>query len=245
LLDQTATAGRLTVAVSLIVPSVSRLTLEAPTDKLKNPFDVALLAYYAWIAARLGGWSGYTSKGIGRPVPRPWPAGSSASMPCCRAGCWLIVPHLWDSGSPQGEGEKGCGSVSSRHKRALAWGCRSATPFPIYHYSLVGWAGMTRREPIAQRCCRREQFGRWHRITDDLGHIDVGDSEPVTDDEAASRQLAVQHTEWRAQCIDCGLRPWDRASPVGSWHGDRAPGSNAARPRLRPRATTSPSCHPR
>ena len=38
-------------------------TLEGRTEKLKNPFDPASLAWYAWIAAPLGGWSGYTSKG--------------------------------------------------------------------------------------------------------------------------------------------------------------------------------------
>ena len=45
-------------------------SLEGPSDKLKNPFDPALLAYYAWIAARLGGWSGYTSKGYRPPGPK-------------------------------------------------------------------------------------------------------------------------------------------------------------------------------
>jgi hypothetical protein len=38
-------------------------SLEGRTDKLKNPHHPDSLAWYAWIAARLGGWSGYTSKG--------------------------------------------------------------------------------------------------------------------------------------------------------------------------------------
>ena len=38
-------------------------SLQGRTDKLKNPQDPDSLAWYAWIAARLGGWSGYTSKG--------------------------------------------------------------------------------------------------------------------------------------------------------------------------------------
>ena len=42
--------------------SLSR-SLEGRTAKLKNPFDPTSLAWLAWIVARLGGWSGYTSKG--------------------------------------------------------------------------------------------------------------------------------------------------------------------------------------
>jgi hypothetical protein len=47
------------------VPALRAIStsLEGRTKKLKNPFDPASLAWYAWIAARLGGWSGYTSKG--------------------------------------------------------------------------------------------------------------------------------------------------------------------------------------
>jgi len=37
--------------------------LEGRTDMLKNPHDPACLAWLAWIVARLGGWSGYTSRG--------------------------------------------------------------------------------------------------------------------------------------------------------------------------------------
>lgn len=45
-------------------------TLEGRTAKLKNPHDESHLAWYAWIVARLGGWSGYTSRGYKPPGPK-------------------------------------------------------------------------------------------------------------------------------------------------------------------------------
>jgi len=45
-------------------------SLEGRTDKLKNPHDNTALAWLAWIVARLGGWSGYTSKGYKPPGPK-------------------------------------------------------------------------------------------------------------------------------------------------------------------------------
>jgi hypothetical protein len=39
------------------------VTLQGRTEKLKNSHDPRSLAWFAWIVARLGGWSGYTSKG--------------------------------------------------------------------------------------------------------------------------------------------------------------------------------------
>lgn len=44
--------------------------LEGKTDKQKNPHPQDSLAYLAWIAGRLGGWSGYTSKGYKPPGPK-------------------------------------------------------------------------------------------------------------------------------------------------------------------------------
>jgi len=45
-------------------------TLEGRTARLRNPYDPGVLAWYAWIVARLGGWSGYTSRGYKPPGPK-------------------------------------------------------------------------------------------------------------------------------------------------------------------------------
>jgi hypothetical protein len=45
-------------------------SLEGRTEKLRNPHDESLLAWYAWIVARLGGWSGRTSRGYRPPGPK-------------------------------------------------------------------------------------------------------------------------------------------------------------------------------
>ena len=45
-------------------------SLQGRTEKLRNPYDPGLLAWYAWIVARLGGWSGYTSRGYRPPGPK-------------------------------------------------------------------------------------------------------------------------------------------------------------------------------
>jgi hypothetical protein len=60
------------VADPIEVPALRAIStsLEGRMEKLKNPFDPAALAWYAWIAARLGGWSGYTSKGYKPPGPK-------------------------------------------------------------------------------------------------------------------------------------------------------------------------------
>jgi len=45
-------------------------SLEGRTKALKNPFDSSSLAWFVWIVARLGGWSGYTSRGYRPPGPK-------------------------------------------------------------------------------------------------------------------------------------------------------------------------------
>lgn len=54
------------------MPALGKLnaSLEGRTAKLKNPHDDSQLAWYAWIVARLGGWSGYTSRGYRPPGPK-------------------------------------------------------------------------------------------------------------------------------------------------------------------------------
>lgn len=44
--------------------------LEGKTEKQKNPHPPDTLAFLAWIAGRLGGWSGYASKGYKPPGPK-------------------------------------------------------------------------------------------------------------------------------------------------------------------------------
>ena len=44
--------------------------LEGRTEKLRNSDDPGLLAWHAWIVARLGGWSGYTSRRCKPPGPK-------------------------------------------------------------------------------------------------------------------------------------------------------------------------------
>ena len=44
--------------------------LEGRTEKLRNPHDETTLAWFAWIVARLGGWSGRTSGGYRPPGPK-------------------------------------------------------------------------------------------------------------------------------------------------------------------------------
>lgn len=44
--------------------------LEGNTAALKNPHQPASLAWLAWIVGRLGGWSGYTSRGYKPPGPK-------------------------------------------------------------------------------------------------------------------------------------------------------------------------------
>ncbi len=57
-------------------------TLEGRTEKLKSRHPPGSLAWFAWIVARQGGWSGYTRADINLPALRPTPFG------------WCLCPQL-------------------------------------------------------------------------------------------------------------------------------------------------------
>jgi hypothetical protein len=64
-------------------------TLEGRTERLKNPFDPATLAWFAWIVARMGGWSGYTSKGYKPAGPKTMARGLKRLD--AMVGGWMIA----------------------------------------------------------------------------------------------------------------------------------------------------------
>jgi len=66
--------------------------LEGRTETLKNPHPQASLAWFAWIVGRLGGWSGYMSRGYKPAGPKTIPRVSAVSSPSSRAGTWRFVP---------------------------------------------------------------------------------------------------------------------------------------------------------
>ncbi len=74
-------------------------TLEGRTAKLKNPFACTSLAWYVWIAARLGGWSGYTSRGYRPAGPKTIARGLNRLDPML-AGWKLAEFHSADLGLP-------------------------------------------------------------------------------------------------------------------------------------------------
>jgi hypothetical protein len=66
-------------------------SLEGRTAKLKNPHAETSLAYYAWIVARLGGWSGYTSSGYKPPGPKTMHHGLLRLDPILKG--WNLANH--------------------------------------------------------------------------------------------------------------------------------------------------------
>ena len=73
-------------------------SLEGRTEKLRNPHDETLLAWHAWIVARLGGWSGRTSRGYRPPGPKTMHHGL-LRLDSILAG-WRLANHSADVRPP-------------------------------------------------------------------------------------------------------------------------------------------------
>jgi len=71
------------------------------TAGLKNLHEECLLAWYAWIVAGLGGWSGYTSREYKPPDPKPCIMASASSTRFWPAGAWQIDPRMCASSGVQ------------------------------------------------------------------------------------------------------------------------------------------------
>lgn len=66
-------------------------SLEGRTAVLKNPHSETSLAWLAWIVARLGGWSGYTSRGYKPPGPKTMHHGLLRLQPILQG--WRLASH--------------------------------------------------------------------------------------------------------------------------------------------------------
>ena len=71
------------------------------TAALKNPHAPGSLAWLAWIAARLGGWSGHTSKGYEPPGPLAIARGL-AKLDGIAQGWRSLAPDMRSRRSPEG-----------------------------------------------------------------------------------------------------------------------------------------------
>ena len=67
-------------SADVLVLTACNAKLEGRTQKLRNPHAPATLAWFAWIVARLGGWSGHTSRGYKPPGPKTIARGLNSSM---------------------------------------------------------------------------------------------------------------------------------------------------------------------
>jgi len=72
--------------------------LEEQTEKLKNPHPPESLAWFAWIVARLGGWSGYTSRGYKPAGPKTIARGLSRLDSFLQG--WELANHFADMRLP-------------------------------------------------------------------------------------------------------------------------------------------------